>query len=49
MKISNNTILITGGVGFELATQLLALGNAVIITGRDQPRLEGRLRRFTSA
>jgi len=43
MKISDNTILITGGtsgIGFELASQLLALGNAVIITGRDQPRLD---------
>jgi uncharacterized oxidoreductase len=43
MKISNNTILITGGtsgIGFELATQLLALGNTVIITGRDQAKLD---------
>ena len=41
MKISNNTILITGGtsgIGFDLATQLLALGNIVIITGRDQSK-----------
>jgi uncharacterized oxidoreductase len=43
MNISNNAILITGGtsgIGFELATQLLALGNAVIITGRDQAKLD---------
>ncbi len=43
MKMSENTILITGGasgIGFELATQLLALGNTVIITGRDQARLD---------
>jgi uncharacterized oxidoreductase len=43
MKISNNSILITGGtsgIGFELATQLLALGNTVIITGRDQAKLD---------
>jgi uncharacterized oxidoreductase len=43
MKISNNTILITGGtsgIGFELATQLLALGNTVIMTGRDQAKLD---------
>jgi uncharacterized oxidoreductase len=43
MKISNHTILITGGtsgIGFELATQLLALGNTVIITGRNQAKLD---------
>ena len=43
MNVSNNTILITGGtsgIGFELATQLLALGNTVIITGRDQAKLD---------
>lgn len=47
MKISNNTILITGGtsgIGFELATRPLALGNTVIITGRDQLKLD-RLKR----
>ncbi len=43
MKTSGNTILITGGssgIGLELATQLLALGNTVIITGRDQTKLD---------
>jgi len=43
MELSNNTILITGGtsgIGLELATQLLALGNTVIITGRDTARLD---------
>jgi len=43
MKSSNNTILITGGtsgIGFELASQFLRLGNVVIITGRDQARLD---------
>jgi uncharacterized oxidoreductase len=43
MRISNNTILITGGtsgIGFELATQLLALGNTVIVTGRSQSNLD---------
>jgi uncharacterized oxidoreductase len=43
MKTSGNSILITGGtsgIGFELARQLLALRNTVIITGRDRDRLE---------
>ncbi|SFT00016.1 uncharacterized oxidoreductase [Paenibacillus sp. BC26] len=43
MKMSGNTILITGGtsgIGFEFAAQLLKLGNTVIITGRDQVRLD---------
>lgn len=42
MKMDSNIILITGGtsgIGFELATQLLQLGNTVIITGRDQSKL----------
>ncbi len=42
MKISGNTILITGGtngIGFELAKQLLAKGNKIIVTGRDQAKL----------
>lgn len=43
MELSNNTILITGGtsgLGLEFATQLIALGNTVIITGRDQAKLD---------
>lgn len=43
MKITSSTILITGGtsgIGFEFAKQFLALGNTVIVTGRDQARLE---------
>ncbi len=43
MKTSENTILITGGasgIGFELARQLLEHRNTVIITGRDQARLD---------
>lgn len=43
MKMDSNTILITGGtsgIGFELAAQLLRHGNTVIITGRDQSKLD---------
>lgn len=43
MKTTNNTVLITGGsagIGFEIAKQLTAKGNHVIITGRDKARLE---------
>lgn len=43
MKLRQKTILITGGssgIGFELAKQLLQLGNTVIITGRDQEKLD---------
>ena len=42
MKMSRNTILITGGtsgIGFALASQLLELDNTVIITGRTEERL----------
>ncbi len=43
MDMSKNTILITGGtsgIGFELASALLNLGNTVIITGRDPAKLD---------
>ena len=43
MQLKNNTILITGGtsgIGIELARQLIAHGNTVIVTGRNANRLE---------
>jgi uncharacterized oxidoreductase len=43
MKLSGNTVLITGGtsgIGLELTRQLLAKGNWVIVTGRDQAKLK---------
>ena len=43
MKLEHRTVLITGGssgIGLELARQLLARGNTVIVTGRDQDRLD---------
>ena len=43
MKLNNHTILITGGtsgIGFELGRKLLAMGNTVILLGRDKHKLE---------
>ena len=43
MNLSNQTILITGGtsgIGLELAKQLTKMKNKIIITGRDQKKLD---------
>ena len=49
MKLTARTILITGGssgIGLEMAGQLLARGNVVIVTGRSGETLEAAKRRF---
>lgn len=49
MELNNHTILITGGtsgIGLEFAKQLLALGNTVIITGRNQAKLDETKQQF---
>jgi len=43
MNLTSNTILITGGgsgIGYELTKQLTALGNTILITGRDQAKMD---------
>ncbi len=43
MNLKTSTVLITGGtsgIGLEIATQLLAKGAKVIVTGRDQAKLD---------
>ncbi|CAH9049672.1 putative oxidoreductase [Pseudoalteromonas holothuriae] len=43
MQLSENTILITGGtsgIGLEMARAFLELGNTVIITGRNEQKLQ---------
>src|ERR1700687_6080644 len=43
MKLTSNTILITGGasgIGYELTKQLTPLGNTILITGRDQATMD---------
>jgi uncharacterized oxidoreductase len=49
MQMTNNTILITGGasgIGLELVKQLSALNNTILITGRDQAKLEAAKKLF---
>jgi NAD(P)-dependent dehydrogenase (short-subunit alcohol dehydrogenase family) len=43
MKLTSNTVLITGGasgIGYELTKRLTALGNTILVTGRDQARMD---------
>jgi uncharacterized oxidoreductase len=40
MKLTSNTILITSGIGYELTKQLTALGNKILITGRDEAKMD---------
>ncbi|RYF50251.1 MAG: SDR family NAD(P)-dependent oxidoreductase, partial [Cytophagaceae bacterium] len=52
MKTTANTVLITGGsagIGLEIAKLLVASGNTVIITGRDQMRLDKALTQLDGA
>jgi len=47
MKLTNRTVLITGGtsgIGLELARQLLKRGNTILVTGRDQEKLDAAKR-----
>src|SRR5258708_3901493 len=52
MKLTSNTILITGGgsgIGYELTKQLTALGNTILITGPIKLRWTVRKRPFQNS
>lgn len=52
MNLINNTVLISGGsagIGFEIAKLLTEKGNHVIITGRDQARLDAAAAKLNNA
>src|SRR6202795_964902 len=52
MKLTSNTILITGGgsgIGYELTKQLTALGNTILITGREQAKMDRAKATFPKA
>lgn len=52
MNITGNTVLVTGGsagIGFAIAKAFIAAGNKVIITGRDQQRLDKALTQLPGA
>src|SRR5260370_31573595 len=43
MEVRRKTILVNGGasgIGYELTKQLTALGNTILITGRDQAKMD---------
>src|ERR1700722_8880690 len=52
MKTTSNTVLISGGtagIGLEIAKLLSTIGNKVIVTGRDGPRIEKALGQLKTA
>jgi len=52
MKLENNKIFISGGasgIGFEIAKALHALGNQIVINGRNQEKLDRALKALPGA